>query len=167
VNALSTLMSQVKADTMMPQGQFFHPTEAYWTALKDLQEEHGMTGWVEVGAGNGKVAKAAWDKGIRVLALDIAERADQWEDVVLMDAIVFPYTTDIWPIACRPSHDGWFYDVLERCDRRNVSAVYVGLPRNLNRDIGRFNQRITKIVRKVGEAGESLYVIDNANRKSN
>lgn len=153
---LRSLRDSHLANVRLPALTFFEPTDAFFAALAPFKSQ----AIVECGAGMGHVTKAAQAQGFNMRAIDLVRRKGQWKKVEIADAELQPYSPELWPLMCRPDHSGWVYDVLERALTRGAQALYVGLDRNLEQDLGEYVGRERLRVPDVGEEGEMLLVFD-------
>lgn len=151
---LRSLRNYAMAGMVAPALQFFTPNADFFKAL----EPYKGKGFVEAGAGLGKVTREAVGNGFRMLAIDVMPREKQWKQVVIMEAEGMPYSTDLWLLMCRPDHSGWAYDTLEIALKRGAGVFYAGLERNFEVDLGDYVGRETKRWDNVGEDGESLFL---------
>jgi hypothetical protein len=150
--SLRSLRNYALSNMVAPALQFFTPKESFFQAL-EAYKTHKL---IEAGAGLGRVAKEAAERGFDVMAIDIMPREDQWECVIQMDAESMPYGPGAWLLMCRPDHSGWAYDTLEVALKRGAGVFYAGLERNFEVDLGDYIGRETAIWRNVGEDGEDL-----------
>lgn len=131
---MSEFMRQLKRDAMMgvtlPRGRFFKPKPKFFKVLA----EHKV-GWVDAGCGSGELAHEARPHGITMLGIDLCAREGQMPDVVQLDATQMPYSSHLWPVICRPSHDGWAGDVIDCAHRRGARVLYVSKPGNFDLDV--------------------------------
>jgi hypothetical protein len=118
----------------LPAQQFFMPTPAF---VRWLAGHAGGRRIVDCGAGTGHLELALHASGYdQVLSLDLLPRQDAVADVLMMDACRFPFRTTDLVTVCRPCHDAWVGIVLDRTQKCGAELLYVGLPRNLEQDLG-------------------------------
>lgn len=139
----------------LPSHRFFTPLPEFWKVL-DLVAPPGVQ-LVDTGCGMGYLIGEAEPHGRRLVGIDIGTRVGQDPRVRREDALSYPWAPDMWPLICRPSHDGWAYDTMRLARQRGAAVLYVGLPRNYERDLGSVRSKRYGVV---GEEGERLYVVE-------
>lgn len=140
----------------LPKLQWFEPTPTFWHTMDQWRTD---IAFVDAGCGLGNLTREAKKRGFDMMAVDICKRVGQVRSVMLMDACVMPYTRNLWPILCRPSHDGWAYGCISRALEMGASALYVSLPHNAERDLDDLQSKVSLQVTNVGAEGETLYLI--------
>jgi hypothetical protein len=140
--------------------QFFIPTPAFWAWFD--QPAWKERGWVEAGAGLGAITDEATRRGFNMMGVDINEREGQSKSVVGLNALSLPYNTHIWALVCRPDHSGWCELLIEKVTRAGGTVLYVGLDRNVERDLGDYFDQAEQLARQVGEEGEHVWRIGPA-----
>ena len=138
----------------LPSQRFFTPTPDFW-ALLDQVAPPGIQ-VVDSGCGMGDLIGEAEQHGRHLLGIDVGYRQGQDRRVKRENAIYYPWSPEVWPMMCRPSHDGWAYYTMQNARKRGATVLYVGLPKNYDRDFGRVRSTCLGVV---GEEGERLYVM--------
>jgi hypothetical protein len=140
---------------MLPEGRFFTPKPAFWDYLKTLR---GIR-IIECGAGSGDLISEAEQHGLAITANDICRRPGQDPRVRSDDATALDWSPTLWPLICRPSHDGWANEVADRAQTQGSYTLWVGLPRNFEKDLSCYGPKCKLFRDDVGEDGERLYII--------
>lgn len=156
------LMADLRRDAMrrinrtggLPNQRFFTPTEAFWQALGDVLP--AGVGLVDAGCGRGDLIGEAEGRGMTIHGIDICDREGQDPRVVRADAVSYPWSAARWLMMCRPDHSGWAWDATRLARRRGAHVLYVGLPDNYRRDLGRMKN---ECLGRVGVEGENLYLL--------
>lgn len=168
ISSLSTLLRERKnvalATVKFGAVKFFQPNEEFWEVIQPFQKHY----LIDAGAGMGHVTEEGTKRGFMMTAIDVASREDQSALVIVgADATVFPYTDKVWPLICRPDHDGWCYEVIEHALKQGASVLYVGLTKNADRDLGKYNRPRykTRFSAVVGRDGEKVYIISTPTLK--
>ena len=133
---------------------FFLPNDRFFAwADKNLFRDMVF----DVGAGKGHVTDALALRGISVLGLDPYGRAGR--HVMLRDGTDFDYPSGATTVMlCRPCHGDFVARVIERAAERDVERVlYVGLERNLDRDLQDRRHRFVLRETSVGDDGENIW----------
>ena len=156
----SDLLVSLRADLMrqgmeLPPGRFFTPRYRFWDVLKLLPPKM----YVDCGAGNGQLVDEAVKLGYQMIGLDIAYREDQSSRVQLVDCTTFPFSPGLWPIICRPSHDGFCADTIAHALCRGANAIYVGLSQNIEQDLQETQRHVKEEYTEVGFDGEVLLIL--------
>jgi hypothetical protein len=115
--------------------------------------------YVDCGAGNGQLVDEAVKLGYQMIGLDIAYREDQSSRVQLVDCTTFPFSPGLWPIICRPSHDGFCLETVQHALSRGAGVIYVGLPSNTEQDLQETVQHVKEEYTEVGFDGEVLLIL--------
>lgn len=88
----------------------------------------------------------------RIVSIDIQQPASNAQsEVVVMDAVTFPFAPGMIPVFARPDHSGWVDKTLRNCIDKTGLALYIGLEKNLNIDLDSESDKYT--YRKVTELG--------------
>ena len=138
-----------------PDLRWFTPLPAFWDVLKSIVAEHRVEQFVDVGTGRGDLPREAKEFGVPMLGIDIQE-CPQNPEVQCRSASSMTWSPTIWPIVCRPCHNGFPYAVRRSAMLRAAGFIYVGFRKNLSRDVG--SQHYARCVSKIGAEGESLYL---------
>ena len=126
-----------------------------------IQEEAAGRIVVDCGAGEG-VLHEMMPVG-SIVSLDIFDHGNP--HVVLMDCRDFPFRDTHLPLFVRPCHDSFVEDTLMTCYPLVDSALYVGLLKNVDSDLGVFSKLAIPIHAEwVGEEGERIWRIPFAKR---
>lgn len=145
------------ASVELPSHSFFTPTEEFWRLIK--QKHDALIRFFECGAGMGRVLDQAKERGLHMEGCDISYRPGQSDLVSRCDATRLTiFNPFLWPLVCRPSHDGWIDEVAKTARVRGANMLYAGLPSNYDRDIRHYRTVKLNVV-PVGIEGESLYLI--------
>lgn len=150
-----TLRLNMARQLVLPEGRFFVPTQVFWDYMKTLT---GIS-IIECGAGNGALIAEAEQHGLAFMANDICRRPDQDRRVQQMDATGLDWSERRWPLICRPSHDGWANEVADRAQTQGAYTLWVGLPRNFEKDLACYGPKCKLFRDAVGQDGERLYII--------
>lgn len=135
---------------------FFRPRPVFFEQMKAFRGLH----LYDVGAGLGHVADGLAAHGHEVTALDLYIREQGSRFVELANGATYAYEPGGVVLICRPCHGPFTEAVIEQALACNVAwLVYVGLPKNREYDLGRYNRLFRRAVRRVGAQGESLYVM--------
>ncbi|HEC66588.1 MAG TPA: hypothetical protein ENI23_15035 [bacterium] len=155
MNALSALRNQVyKNIDQFPNRRFFTPVDEFWKVLSDLPKDLNL---IECGSGMGDLLTEAVEHGIRLGGVDPIWREGQHIAVHKMDAMQLTWSSERWPLICRPDHSGWAQDVIVRAKQHGATTLFVGLPSNYRWDLQHFFTKAHP--RIVGAEGEKLYWI--------
>ncbi len=139
----------------LPANRFFTPLPRFWDVLNDVVPHEVQL--VDAGCGQGDLLREADQVGRTLIGIDVTPRDDQDPRVLLLDAIRFRWNKRIWPMMCRPSHDGWAYLTMRAARKAGAGVLYVGLPKNYAVDLGSVRSTSHGIV---GEEGERLYLLE-------
>ena len=119
-----------------------------------IKEEAGGRQIVDCGAGQGLLG----DKISEVVSLDIVPQSNP--KVVQVDCATYPFDDEMMPVFIRPCHSGFVEDTLLFAWSRVDSALYVGLLKNVDDDLGCFSTLAVPIHEEwVGEEGEHIWRI--------
>lgn len=138
-----------------PDLRWFTPHHIFWGVLSDLLTEFHLDRFVDVGTGRGDLPREAKEFSVPMIGIDIQE-CPQNPEVQCRSASSMRWSPSVWPIVCRPCHNGFPYSVRRRANADGAHMLYVGFRKNLSRDVG--SQHYTRCVRFVGIEGESLYL---------
>ncbi len=138
----------------LPDHRFFTPLPDFWDSLEVVTPVGVQL--VDTGCGRGDLLGEAALAGRILLGIDVAYRSGQNACVKKHNAITYPWGRLTWPMICRPSHDGWAEETVKAAREAGATVLYVGLPKNYYRDLGRVRSVNHGVV---GEEGERLYVI--------
>lgn len=139
----------------LPATRFFKPTRKLFMLLARLDRGGALT-FIDCGCGTGATTRELRAEGFDVKGIDLLRREGQGIDVSVCDAVLYPFSATVWPLICRPSHDGWAREVLDQARIAGAHVLYAGLPKNLKYDMGRV--QYSKHWREVGSEGETLYL---------
>ncbi len=136
----------------LPAQTFFQPTEAWWKLLED-------TPWLrfrryqDIGAGMGDLTDAMEEHGYDCNGYDLCSRTGQSERVVLEDGVEQYFNWDDCVILARPNH-GHGLELLLEHHVGTCEVLYVGLVKNVERDLGGYVHEAMTEGWAVGEEGE-------------
>ncbi len=147
--------------------RFFEPTPAFFRWIRKSDKLRWRP-WRDLGAGEGHVTEQLVKNGILCTAYDIypdqAEYAVLGRDVLdwdlWVDRSAEPYEiADVVAFCARPCHDGaWVKTVLEdRAYAQGATAFYIGLDRNLGKDLGEERPHWKMVLDKAGKEGERVW----------
>ncbi len=129
--------------------------------VKIIREEAASRIVVDCGAGEA-VLHELLPMG-SIISLDIFDHGNP--HVRLMDCRDFSFRDTHLPLFIRPCHDSFVEDTLMTCYPLVESALYVGLPKNVDSDLGVFSKLAVPIHDEwVGEEGERIWRIPFAKR---
>jgi len=134
--------------------RFFNPNARFF-AWAEANLRRGMT--FDAGAGDGFVTGQLARLGCTVLGLDPYGRVGRY--VMARDATTYPYPAGATTVMlCRPCHGGFAASVINQAEACGVERVlYVGLARNVERDLGGLATRFVLKETAVGEDGENIW----------
>lgn len=138
----------------LPSHRFFTPLPCFWEKLDVLVPADVQL--VDSGCGMGDLLREAETVGRTLIGIDVGYRTGQDARIQRKDAIAYAWSKSVWPMMCRPSHDGWAYYTMQNARKRGAAVLYVGLPTNYERDFGGARSVCHGVV---GEEGEHLYVM--------
>lgn len=143
-----------------PALRFFTPTQAFWELmLVGLGGAERARVFLELGAGTGETAEEAQAMGLLWSGCDVRAGCEaQMRGVHRMNALTIPIKEGSVVLACRPDHSGWVSRALERALDEGATAIYVGLDRNYEGDLGDLLDREHQVVRDVGQEEEHAWV---------
>jgi hypothetical protein len=161
---LATIRARAYASLMMvglPSQRFFTPLDSFWPLLDSLVPANVQL--VDSGCGMGDLIGEAELHGRGLIGIDVGYREGQDARIQQADAVSYPWDSTTWPMICRPSHDGWAFYTMQKARKAGAAVLYVGLPKNYQRDFGHVRSTCYGIV---GEEGERLYVMQPYQRAS-
>ena len=138
---------------MLPHNIFFEPNKTFLDWLQEPFLRYRRI--VDCGAGVGRLGAVAKND---VLGIDVIPR-DSYESIVhTMDSTRFEFEPTDVCIICRPCHSPFVMQTFERALRCGVEDMfYVGLDRNLEKDIDTDEWFVERILEDVGVEGEHVY----------
>jgi hypothetical protein len=145
----------------LPAQRFFEPLPCFWDKLNEAVPQGVQL--VDSGCGTGALIDEAFAAGRSLIGIDIAARDVQHEAVVRANAITYNWSAEVWPLVCRPSHDGWAYETMIAARKRGAAYLYVGLPSNYLIDLGYVRSVCFGVV---GVEGEKLYFVRPYKKRS-
>lgn len=147
---------------MMPIGlplgetDFFVPKPEFCDWVAKLAGPHGI---VEAGCGRGLFAMQLLQRKVDVLAMDAATRPNELVPVLRLDATTHTYESTDTVFVCRPCH-GYFPDaLLARVLIAHAAMYYVGLEKNIERDIDDEKYDTEVVYENCGEDGEVCLLV--------
>lgn len=143
------------SNLVLPSQRFFTPTEEFWEMLSTVPEDVQI---IDCGTGNGELVQEARDRGFNLRGIDLFYRDGRSPLVEFGDATTFKWSPQVWPMFCRPSHDGWVEETVVRARNSGATSIYVGLKSNFFIDIGSF--RAKRHPEQVGVEREYWYTIN-------
>lgn len=156
------MMSDIRARAAMllrsmgglPNQRFFTPRGRFWRVLREVVP--GDVDLVDAGCGRGDLIVEGAALAFDLIGIDISPREGQNSRVVLCDAVEYDWGPFVWPLICRPSHDGWVADTVSAARKAGATVLYVSTQQNYKRDLGRIRSKCLGIV---GLEGERMYLI--------
>lgn len=156
IDMMATLKRSLMFGMTLPANRFFKPTSEFFEVLKTF----GKRGFIDAGCGLGTLSKEAKARGISMVGIDLCQRPGQDTSVLQMDATQFPYGKHLWPVICRPNHDGWVNDAACHALVRGASVLYVGLDHNIEDDLDDLLFNISGHWPDVGKDGEGMWLLE-------
>lgn len=146
----------------LPNLEFFRPTEdglAWLVAfLKDKPQP-----LFEVGAGTGLLSHLLWERGIKIVPMDVAPRENPHTLVMIADATEHPFPEGSWLVVARPCHGSFVSGLVENAKAcRCAGILYIGKEENLEDDLDSIrNERQTwdGCDGPLGEDGEHAWIV--------
>lgn len=139
--------------------QFFKPNNKFfeWVA-----EQDDSTIWVDVGCGEGHVVAELCARGHKAIGVEFRQEVVDpalrcSSNVYVLDVLQFPFLGPMTPLLCRPCHGPFPRLAMRHALSLIPEGFYVGLERNICRDLGVRHQ---PEVRDVGEDGEHIWRIE-------
>lgn len=156
MDMIQNLMNGRIHGALLPSQKFFNPTVRF---LRWMKRQYPSAVIYDVGSGLGHVAQALFERGLKVLALDLHFRESREEyPVVIVDGESYEYESGSVVMLCRPCHGQFSEEVISQAVRCNAAVVlYVGLDRNVDDDLGVFREQFTKTLSQAGEDGETVW----------
>lgn len=115
----------------------------------------------DVGAGDGHVARALEDLGLRVIALDLYPHEGAEVAVLPWDGTTCTYLENSCVMLCRPCYGAFVQGVIANALRCNVRRIlYVGKYYNVDLDLGLYATKFRAALQEAGEDGEVVMVHD-------
>lgn len=113
---------------------------------------------VDCGAGECMLEQESQGK-LRVISLDICPRDPKEPSI---DCTKMPFHKGQILVFIRPSHGGWVETTIE--NNQDVAAffLYIGLDKNLDQDLGRYQAETYVVSDWIGDEGERIYRVDGA-----
>lgn len=142
----------------LPFMQFFKPMQGF---VEWFKASFGRETVYDAGAGTGHVAKALADANAcyKVEAIDANARMGSVFKVQIKDATEYRFMSDSVVLICRPCHDEFCQAVVQNALFHRASAVvYVGLDKNVKKDLGDYAGYFSREKAGVGEGGECAWV---------
>lgn len=119
--------------TKTPSLIWFEPTAEFIAFVVKQADGRPV---VDVGAGAGLLSKTLSKAGLKVLAIDLIERACPLFPVNQLDATTMTFPVPSLPIIARPCHSEWIERAIHNAMRRLTQFLYVGLKKNFATDLG-------------------------------
>lgn len=133
---------------------FFRPTRNFWKQIDRYKDKT----IIEVGCGAGFLSRQMLHKNFKSVPLDIQIIETQVRGTHHIDAIEFPYESDMVVLFCRPSHGDWVELAMNRALEAGATIIYVGLQKNLELDLGDLRGQFHQRDDNVGEESEVFMV---------
>jgi hypothetical protein len=155
-----TTTEEQMARELTPEGgpccatEFFEPLMPFYKAMEPYKGRR----IIDIGAGQGQVTIGLRLAGHTVQPIDI--RADgALCGVLTMNSVKFPFEPQDVLLFARPCHGAFFVEptIGVALRRGNRHILYVGFPKNLIGDLGRYRKLFKRVASKVGAEGEALY----------
>lgn len=143
--------------------RFFKPTPHFW----DFADRFRGRSVIEIGCGDGDLVREMEMDGHRIMGVD--PRFSLLDETIPADLSnrILPLGIEDAPellasdsilLICRPCHTG--FPEYVRANMSDHSALfYIGLNKNLDRDLGEFAKFAILIHQHAGEDGEAIYLI--------
>lgn len=155
MSALAALRSLAYMGLELPALRFFTPTDIFWSMLRH-EMNSGVT-FVECGSGNGDLLDEAADHGFELEGWDPIKREGQSKRVIQGDATELNWGPKVWPLICRPSHDGFANEIVEKARSQGATTWFITLPRNYERSLSEY--MTYRLATNIGVEGERLWAI--------
>lgn len=138
---------------------FFQPSEVF---LRWVSEKYKDRKIYDVGAGSGLVGRDLERVGVNVISMDLIPQDDSLSPVTRADGRLYPYQKRSVVMMCRPCHGDFVQDVFLHALQQDVSTlIYVGLERNLEKDLGGLKPHFRLALTDIGESGENAWVLES------
>ena len=96
----------------------------------------------------------------KVVGIDLYEREDPESEVQYgICATQYPFERHHTVLVARPDHSGWHYEVFMSALQTGATMVYVGLPKNFEKDL--FECDFEIFIEEAGQDGEKACLIKN------
>lgn len=159
----SNIMADLMDDLVGWRGpmtmRFFTPTEKFWQMLEPWRDEPV----IEFGSGRGDIVLEGLERGFRISGCDLSRPSPRTAGKVHnFNALRFPLAPNMSVLICRPDHSGWCEPAMVRALEQGCEVAYVGLPENIERDMGDLYARRGAPVMGVGEEGECCWLFSPA-----
>jgi hypothetical protein len=138
---------------------YFDPNSSFITMMQFLAEGKTV---VDCGCGHGHTNLMLSQAGVQVIGIDIELKKIQLKDVVLMDAVDFPFTSEHIAMICRPSRGEWIKDTITKAVEGGALCVYVGLEKHYDADLSNLTYQVDKLMDNAGVSGESVWAVRKA-----
>lgn len=150
-------LTPLNHSTPLPAIQFFNPLPVFTDWFRSTFKNETV---YEAGAGMGHASKALADAGQYVKeALDANARVGSVYKVRIADATEYGFNSDSLVLICRPCHGDFCQAVVQNAlFHRSVAVVYVGLEKNVDKDLGDYRRYFSVGQANVGEDGEDAWV---------
>ncbi len=151
-------LTPVVRNVKLPAMRFFKPLPVFVDAFKKAIGHCWNV--YDVGAGAGHVAKALNAAGITgIIAIDANAREETVFDIKYDDATDYRFHSDAAVLICRPCHGDFCQAVIQNALFHRASVIaYVGLDKNLTKDLGGYCKYFTSDMEPMGEDGERMWV---------
>ena len=153
-------------NSTLPALRFFEPNMKFLNWVKRYHRHHEI---YDVGAGCGHVAHALYERSAvdRVIALDVIHRDKMEYHIQIGDGTIYPYSEGSLVMLARPCHGVFVENVVAQATRCKANYVwYIGLDKNVERDLGDFLPFFNCKLTGIGEDNEKLWQMSvNAQRK--
>jgi hypothetical protein len=136
--------------------RWFRPDVQFWVHLSYLRSTMPGVALVDCGTGSADLPREATAKGFAMIGVDLQRRSGE-NPILIADSIDFPFSPTVWPIICRPCHDGFAELTFENAFKAGAGGIYVGLTKNVENDLGDQRRRFKCMLGTVGEEGERLW----------
>src|SRR5208337_1063250 len=147
------ILAEIQAPMLgrcMPGSKFFEPNPNFVKVMKALKKTI-----YDVGCGKGHVTKALRYAGCKVIALDLMHHDQEEVEVLIADALIFPFKLGSVIMFCRPCHGHFVERTIDNAIECGVAGiVYAGLSSNRKDDLGKYSRHFKAILRNVGKDGE-------------
>lgn len=128
-----------------------------------IKDEADSREIIDCGAGEGMLG----NKLLNVISIDIMPQSNP--KVIEMDCTQYPFNDETMPIFIRPCHSVFVEETLLKAMNRDVkSALYIGLIKNVDDDLGVFSKLAIPIHEEwVGADGEQIWRIPFSKEENN
>lgn len=142
-----------------PSQVFFRPNKEFYRFIESYINQTNRrrnTVIYDVGCGMGHVASQLHKLKYNIVAMDLHERAGQWNRVKRADGGTYDYQSRSVVLLCRPNHGFMIDRIIGQAFRCLCSVIYVGLPRNIEEDLSGHGFR--KVLSNAGADGEEIWI---------